>query len=512
MMRFTTALVGLFLVGGLVFCPSLLADVIHLKNGDSLEVRTWRDVGDAIEFNRYGGVIRISKDEILRIDRGRERTSPPSAGTAQSARQLVEEGHALSRAEAESLENQLKSDPDDLSTRARLLGYYFAGSLRQSGPAATLEARRRHIFWLIQKRPDAEILEMSDATIDPAGHALADPEGYRQARALWRKQIQVHTSNTAVLRHAVKFFQLPDKELAEEALKLAQAAEPESRGWTVDLGYLYALGIMGINGLNQNGFPTSVNAAEAVGAFAKKARRALDTSTDAAQVGTAGSIMAQYGPMIRAMGMTQQDYTVLAEAYLKRAQQLEPQSPRWSEALMGLYNLQGMVATTPTAKTALAKKALEQAEGSARGVDPRQRFHLLGDLAKAAFDAGDFKKAVAYANELLDAASKRQDDSWYGTAIHQGNLVLGRVALRTGDTQKAKAWLLKAGETPGGGTLDSFGPNMALAKELLERGEKDTVIQYLELCKRFWKNPALDAWLQSIKAGGTPEFGGNLVY
>ena len=64
--------------------------------------------------------------------------------------------------------------------------------------------------------------------------------------------------------------------------------------------------------------------------------------------------------------------------------------------------------------------------------------------------------------------------------------------------------------------LSSFGPNMALAKELLEAGEKAAVIEYLQLCKNFWdyaqKRGTLDRWIKTIKAGEIPEFGPNLIY
>jgi hypothetical protein len=47
---------------------AVCADVVHLKNGNRLEVEAWKDAGDAIEFAMGGGVIRISKAEIQKID------------------------------------------------------------------------------------------------------------------------------------------------------------------------------------------------------------------------------------------------------------------------------------------------------------------------------------------------------------------------------------------------------------------------------------------------------------
>jgi len=55
---------------------------------------------------------------------------------------------------------------------------------------------------------------------------------------------------------------------------------------------------------------------------------------------------------------------------------------------------------------------------------------------------------------------------------------------------------------------------MMLAKELLERGERDTVIRYFEECAGFWKlhGERLNEWTATVKGGGIPNFGANLFY
>lgn len=80
MMGTRAALIGLTLVAGLASPLSLPADVIHLKNGNSIEVRSWRDTGDEIEFPRFGGVVRVPKSDVLRIDRERPEAGQPSPG------------------------------------------------------------------------------------------------------------------------------------------------------------------------------------------------------------------------------------------------------------------------------------------------------------------------------------------------------------------------------------------------------------------------------------------------
>ena len=137
--------------------------------------------------------------------------------------------------------------------------------------------------------------------------------------------------------------------------------------------------------------------------------------------------------------------------------------------------------------------------------------NALNAASKAAMYAGAFDKARRFATDLLKLAADRRDDL-YGQAFHDGHVALGRASLKDGDVAQAKVHLLQAGGTPGGGTLTSFGPNMTLAKELADRGERDTVITYLELCRSFWQSPQINQWIQALKNGRVPDFGANLSY
>jgi hypothetical protein len=94
-------------------------------------------------------------------------------------------------------------------------------------------------------------------------------------------------------------------------------------------------------------------------------------------------------------------------------------------------------------------------------------------------------------------------------------MVLGRVALRRDkNVSLARNFLLASGKTSGSPQLNSFGPNMSLAKDLLAAGDRDTVLEFFGECSVFWKNQfsKLDQWTAMIKGGGDPEFGANLRY
>lgn len=142
------------------------------------------------------------------------------------------------------------------------------------------------------------------------------------------------------------------------------------------------------------------------------------------------------------------------------------------------------------------------------------RFYSLNDAIVKAYGGKDLVEVKALCAEYLSLAKKFPNDWNYGNAIHKGNIYLGLVALdehRIGDSKKH---LLKAGDTPGSPQLNSFGPNMSLAKALLKEGEKQTVLEYIGKVSRFWKlkGERLDNWQKDIEVGKIPDFGANLLY
>lgn len=141
------------------------------------------------------------------------------------------------------------------------------------------------------------------------------------------------------------------------------------------------------------------------------------------------------------------------------------------------------------------------------------RFHALNDAAKTHFEAKKYEAARLYADELLGLTERYREDWNYGNAVYDAHTVLGRLALLDGKVELSKEHLFAAVKTPGSPTLDTFGPNMSLAKDLLERGQKDTVVAFLNECKRFWyDHQKADEWIKGIRKGEIPDFGANLAY
>jgi len=133
--------------------------------------------------SRHGGWIRLTLAAAgLGIALVTVQLAPAVAqGADVASAKLAREGYALTKDGAEEIESLLRNKPDDLTARTRLLGFYFRGA-RIYTREVTIEARRRHILWLIENSPGSETSALSEATIDAKGHALADRPGSRRPR------------------------------------------------------------------------------------------------------------------------------------------------------------------------------------------------------------------------------------------------------------------------------------------------------------------------------------------
>ncbi len=230
----------------------------------------------------------------------------------------------------------------------------------------------------------------------------------------------------------------------------------------------------------------------------------------------------------------------LAERLLQQAIELDPDSPWPRRWLAHLYLRRARSKNSGSVAARMAQEQLTEilTRGEARPLDPSpegaaenqedaireaavsrllSRLRTLPDLSCAAFAADDLDAATAFAIEALTATADAVLPEFFrhdGQVTHHCNLVLGRIALQRGDVAEARRRLLDAGRTKGSPPLNSFGPNMQLAEELLLLGEKDVVLEYFELCRNFWKlgGDRLDIWAQKVRAGRPPMFGANLRY
>ena len=200
----------------------------------------------------------------------------------------------------------------------------------------------------------------------------------------------------------------------------------------------------------------------------------------------------------------------LAIQILAHAQSLDQENPEWARQLGHRHRLASRLRDGERDPEA-AMRALGQFERAYELSDELERGVMLRYLGTTAFQAGNIEKAGAYAKEMLEGNA----EGWnHGNRIHFGNLILGRIALLERNIEEAKSRLVAAGETPGSPQLNSFGPDMTLAQELLAHGEADVVLEYLSLCSEFWEldRGKLEHWTAQIKNGQTPDFRSDLRF
>ncbi len=152
------------------------------------------------------------------------------------------------------------------------------------------------------------------------------------------------------------------------------------------------------------------------------------------------------------------------------------------------------------------KKKMELLE-SILNEDEYSRWAWLDDAAELAYKIEDYEKAKTYSLESLSLSSNHLDDWNYGNSIHNSNMVLGRLSLKDGDTKKAKEYLLESAKSKGSPQLDTFGPSLKLANELLIAGERQAVLSYLNSISTFWEmdDGCVKRWIKKIEHNETPE-------
>jgi len=204
-----------------------------------------------------------------------------------------------------------------------------------------------------------------------------------------------------------------------------------------------------------------------------------------------------------------------SEELMERAYAIKPTDHAIASFLAGLYWRDARHSSNSEQVTAVAAKSLKVfGQALSDTQDSRERLNDLPDAAQAAFEAGEYETAAAYSKAVLSLAEQPEFVDNSADAIHYGNIVLGRIALRQGDVTAASAYLLKAAKIKGNPHLDTFGPNMMLAKELLEKGERKSVLEYFDLCGKFWADDdkKLDQWRSAVTSGSDPNFAASLRY
>ena len=284
------------------------------------------------------------------------------------------------------------------------------------------------------------------------------------------------------------------------------------------LGKNYAYFMLGITALDRYGDPSMIDEAKFLSDFAQHAAAQMGSDSTPATVLAEGglelwndSFSVSADATIHNVPGPPDPRTVAVKA-IDLAILAQPDNSNWRSyrirILIFRSNFNNVVPLS-------AADAYAQVKQDFAVLDDNNHRWLLSSIAKLAVRAGALDDATGFAQEMLSKLGDRFFGLWLdGEYVFFANMVLGQVAIRNGDTDGAKSYLLTSGTTTGAPSLNSFGPNMSLAKDLLEAGERDSVLTFFDECRVFWKldNGALDKWSNQVHNGQTPNFGANLLY
>jgi len=182
-------------------------------------------------------------------------------------------------------------------------------------------------------------------------------------------------------------------------------------------------------------------------------------------------------------------------------------------------NMGAIIASVPVQSTINVQAEYDKSiKRLTEAPDEGWRYAALGDAALWSVDMGRLDDAEAYARELLELRAKHVGRDWNsGNAVHKAHSTFGRIAIKRGDISEAERQLALAATSEGSPQMNSFGPNMTLARDLLATGSpsaRHAVLTYLDGLTRFWKmdNGAIRIWRSDIEAGREPNFGAHLLY
>ena len=196
-------------------------------------------------------------------------------------------------------------------------------------------------------------------------------------------------------------------------------------------------------------------------------------------------------------------------AIYKKLMKLQPSNHKWPLHIARIIQFQiNPNYGSPEDNESAAKHAMKYAQMSFNlAKSNRTKLNAIEELMMDAYYAQNYTQANDYAlmeHKYLPSSDPTLDPD----VIYHSYMMQGLVALHNKDIPAADNFLLKSGQSSGSAPLDSFGPNMMLADQLLQNGQKAVVLQFLQECATFWNEGTntLKQWMAEIKQGQHPDF------
>jgi hypothetical protein len=357
----------------------------------------------------------------------------------------------MTSAEADALFAKLKQNPQDDEGYWTLVRHY-----EHTGDVKGLVALR---LYYIEHAPDGRVWP---GNLDPR----LDRAGYGRGKALWLAHLKRPNPHPEIYNRAVDFLEGDDKPLAGAILEDFRKAYPNDSRVPAQFGHHYAQTLLGsAEPLTEfNVFRASSRQATQ-SAYAQTVRAKLSESTDPALLAQTAQSLINWNYLHR------EEAAQLARGHIEHALSIDPNN-RLAQAM----KLRVEASAQAIHIGQLVK--MSPADRAKLGAGGRMLLALT-DLRAAAQKQNQPADSSSKARALLDLAAQNPKDPLYGEAIYEANIVLGKVALWSGDKATAKRYLLAAADTPGSDRLREFF-EMKLPRTLVDWGERSAVAQFLE--------------------------------
>jgi hypothetical protein len=154
----------------------------------------------------------------------------------ESKRSILAEGWNTRPEEAAQLESELQLHPHNVAVRTRLISYYTQAMIPQP--------RQRHILWLIEHHPEADVFQEATVTdLAPNWTGMNDASSYERSRGLWLDHTRRDNVSPKVLRNAAIALAGPNPQMSLQLMRRGRDAEPTNSMWLHWLAWTYSLAV-----------------------------------------------------------------------------------------------------------------------------------------------------------------------------------------------------------------------------------------------------------------------------
>lgn len=187
----------------------------------------------------------------------------------------------------------------------------------------------------------------------------------------------------------------------------------------------------------------------------------------------------------------------LSISLLEKGYSREELNPYWSKTLGDLCYQLLVPGMTSEQRLPFVQKSLKYSDIYYNTLgDKLDDLDLRWRLARLGLEAGELDKAELYGKKVLSSAERH---AVVNLNKYYAHLLLGQVAMKRNDIAQAKEHLAQAGDT------GSFMMrNMSLAQMLLDKGETEAVLEYLQMAKAAGPNnqwqEQIEEWTSAIEA------------